>query len=65
MDIDARKYKIIEKVMHLNEPEIRKIEAFLIDEFELSSSLDRALEQVKNGEVTPHEEVQKKYKKWL
>lgn len=51
--------------MHLSEPEIRKIEAFLIDEFELSSSLDRALEQVKNGEVTPHGEVQKKYKKWL
>ncbi len=65
MDIDARKYKIIEKVMHLSEPEIRKIEAFLVDEFELSSSLSRALEQVRNGEVTPHEEVQKKYKKWL
>ncbi len=61
MDIEARKYKIIAKVMHLNEPEIKKIETFLFDEFELSVSLDRALEQVKNGEVTPYAEVRKKY----
>jgi hypothetical protein len=32
---------------------------------ELSTSLDRSLQQVKEGKVTPHSEVRKKYAKWL
>ena len=31
----------------------------------LSASLDRALQQVEEGKVTPHNEVRKKYEKWL
>lgn len=31
----------------------------------LSKSLDRALRQVKEGKVSPHAEVRKKYEKWL
>lgn len=65
MDIEARKYHLIERVMHFNENELKAIEMFLEKETELSASLDRALQQVKEGKVTPHSEVKKKYEKWL
>ncbi|MEM6816550.1 MAG: hypothetical protein AAF600_19535 [Bacteroidota bacterium] len=65
MNIEARKYNLIARVMHLNEKELDKIEMFLNEESELSASLDRALQQVKEGKVTPHSEVRKKYEKWL
>jgi hypothetical protein len=28
-------------------------------------SIDRGLKQAEEGDITPHEEVMKKYKKWL
>ena len=65
MNIEARKYNLIERVMSFNEDEINKVEMFLNKEPELSASLDRALKQVEEGKVTPHSEVRKKYKKWL
>lgn len=65
MDIETRKYHLIERVMHLNENELKNIEMFLERESELSASLDRAIQQVKEGKVTPHSEVKKKYEKWL
>jgi len=65
MNIEARKYHLIERVMHFDEKEIDKIEMFLKKESELSASLDRALQQVEEGKVTPHSEVRKKYEKWL
>lgn len=65
MNIEARKYHLIERVMRLDENELNKIEMFLNRESELSDSLDRALQQVEEGKVTPHSEVRKKYEKWL
>ncbi|MEQ9219204.1 MAG: hypothetical protein RLO17_14235 [Cyclobacteriaceae bacterium] len=65
MDIEARKFSLIQRVINFNESELNTIEAFLERESELSSSLDRALKQVKEGKVTPHDEVKKKYEKWL
>jgi len=65
MNIEARRYHLIERVMHFDENEIHKIERFLSEESELSASLGRALEQVKEGKVTPHSEMRKKYEKWL
>ena len=65
MNIEARKYHLIERVMHFDEKELDKIEMFLSKESELSASLDRALQQVAEGKVTPHSEVRKKYEKWL
>ncbi len=67
MNIKARKYQLIEQVMNLDEEQIKKLESFLaeVSESELSASLDRALEQVKEGKVTPHNQVRKKYEKWL
>ncbi|MCF6353116.1 MAG: hypothetical protein L3J06_08910 [Cyclobacteriaceae bacterium] len=65
MNIEARKYNLIELVMRFDENEIRKIETFLEIEAVLSASLDRALQQVKEGKVTPHSRVRKKYEKWL
>jgi hypothetical protein len=67
MDIESRKYHLIEKVMNLDEGQTKKLEAFLseVAESELSTSLDRAISQVKSGKVTPHDEVKKKYEKWL
>lgn len=67
MNIEARKYHLIQQVMHLDEDQIKRLETFLaeVSESEVSASLDRALEEVKKGKVTPHEEVRKKYEKWL
>ncbi|MEQ9468056.1 MAG: hypothetical protein RLN88_11630 [Ekhidna sp.] len=65
MSIEAKRYHLIERVMQFNEREIDKIETFLEEESELSASLDKALEQVDEGKVTPHSEVRKKYEKWL
>lgn len=65
MNIEARKYHLIERVIHFNEEELNKMEMFLDSESELSASLDRALQQVEEGKVTPHSEVRKKYEKWL
>ena len=65
MTIEARRYHLIERVMHFDEKEIDKVEMFLDTESELSASLDQALKQVEEGKVTPHSEVRKKYKKWL
>ncbi|MFT5640954.1 MAG: putative transcriptional regulator [Cyclobacteriaceae bacterium] len=65
MNIEARKYHLIERVMQFDEKEIDKVETFLNKESELSASLDRALQQVEEGKVTPHNEVKKKYEKWL
>lgn len=31
----------------------------------LQSSIDRGLAQIKSGETVPHEEVRKRYEKWL
>ncbi|MBN8576316.1 MAG: hypothetical protein J0L66_05205 [Cytophagales bacterium] len=67
MKIEIRKYQLIERVMTLNENQLEKLESFLAQESgtELSVSLDRALQQVKEGKVTPHTQVRKKYEKWL
>jgi len=65
MNIEARKYHLIERVVHFDENEINKVELFLDRESQLSVSLDRALMQVEEGKVTPHSEVRKKYEKWL
>jgi len=65
MDIQTRKYKVIEKVMHLSESQLEKIELALNHDIKLEISLDRAIQQVKEGKVKPHSEVRKKYDKWL
>ena len=66
MNIQTRKYKVIEKVMHLSESQLERIEFTLNeDTSRLDMALDRAIEQVKEGRVKPHFEVRKKYEKWL
>ena len=65
MDITLRKYHLIERVMKFNEEDLSKVEIFLKEELALSVSLDRAIHQVEEGKITPHEEVRKKYERWL
>lgn len=65
MNLESRKYNLIEQVMQFDEPELIKLETFLEEESKLSASLDLALTQVEEGKVTPHLEVRKKYEKWL
>ena len=65
MNIEVRRYHLIERVMHFDEKELEKIETFLDRESDLSASLDRALTQVEDRKVTPHSVVRKKYEKWL
>lgn len=35
------------------------------EDAELNASFERALEEMKSGLTTPHNEVRKKYEKWL
>ncbi|UII24408.1 hypothetical protein LVD15_13860 [Fulvivirga maritima] len=65
MNIEARKYHLIERLMKCDENELRKIEIFLEQESALSASLDRSLNQVQEGKVISHDQVRKKYEKWL
>lgn len=65
MDLETRKYKVIEKVMLLSESQLDLIESALEKDIELDMSLDRALKQIKDGKVTAHSKVRKKYEKWL
>jgi hypothetical protein len=65
MKLESRKYQIIERVMQFDEEELAKLEIFLSEEQGLSESLERSLHQVRDGKVMPHEQVKKKYEKWL
>ncbi len=51
--------------MCLSESQLDKVESILEDEVELDEALNRALLQVRDGKVIPHNEVRKKYEKWL
>jgi len=59
MNLEIRKYQIIEKVMGLSDVQLQKIEFILKEENLLDAALDRALAQVKEGKVKSHEEVKK------
>lgn len=67
MNIEVRKYHLIEQIMRLNEDQIKKLENFIaeVSEAELSKSLDLSMKQAQDGKTTPHFEVRKKYEKWL
>ena len=65
MNLETRKYQLIERLMHINEAQLERIEAFIEQESKLQESLDRSLNQVKEGKIIPHVEVEKKYTKWL
>lgn len=67
MNLQARKYQLIERVMQFNEGELKKMETLLeeLSESELSASLEKAMQQVQEGKTVPHSEVRKKYEKWL
>ncbi|WMJ74880.1 hypothetical protein RCC89_17180 [Cytophagaceae bacterium ABcell3] len=65
MNIETRKYKIIQKVMQSSEEQLARIEEMLQEESELDARLERAMQQVREGKVKPHSEVRKKYEKWL
>ncbi len=65
MDIQVRKYRVIEKVLKLNNVQLEKIESTLENNLLLDLALSKATKQVADGDVKPHSEVRKKYEKWL
>jgi hypothetical protein len=65
MDIQARKYNLIEKVFHLAEPELIQLEEFLTSNQLLKDSLNKSMTQKESGEYKSHSEIRKKYEKWL
>ena len=66
MNIQTRKYKLIERVMQLSESQLERLELTLNeDNNPLGLALNRAIQQVKEGKVIPHNEVRSKYEKWL
>ena len=72
MDIEARKYHIIERIMKLSEPELNKIEAFL-EENKLDPQLEKELtaraiqseKDIKKGNVYTVEEAESRLNKRL
>ncbi|MEX2568511.1 MAG: hypothetical protein WD431_21385 [Cyclobacteriaceae bacterium] len=69
--IAARKYAIIEKVMHLNEEELTELETSLIKVSESPISveqynreIDEAEAEMDRGEFYSQEDVEKMAKKW-
>ncbi|MBD3631174.1 hypothetical protein [Cyclobacterium sp.] len=69
--IAARKYAIIEKVMHLNEEELTELESSLIKFSEgpvsveqYNREIDEAEAEMDRGEFYSQEEVEKLAKKW-
>ncbi|SHM88351.1 hypothetical protein SAMN04488057_104216 [Cyclobacterium lianum] len=69
--IAARKYAIIEKVMHLNEEELTEIETSMLKFSESPASieqynreLDEAEAEMDRGALYSQEEVEKMAKKW-
>ena len=74
MNIETRKVNIISWITHLHDENIiSKIEDLQKSEpdwwdmicDEEKAEIEEGLAQADRGEVTPHEEVMKKYKKWL
>jgi len=65
MSIQERKFSVIERIMHLGESDLQRIESVLREDAELDAALDKSINQVATGKVKPHEEVRKKYEKWL
>lgn len=74
MDIESRKYKVIEKLLKVEEEAtIYKLETILNDELvkdgwdelspELQQALDISIGQSERGEVRPHEEVMAEIRK--
>lgn len=69
--IAARKYAIIEKVLHLNEEELTELETSLIKFSgipisieQYNQELDEAEAEIDRGEFYSQEEVEKMAKKW-
>lgn len=69
--IVARKYAIIEKVMHLDEEELTELETSLIKFSsepvsieQYNRELEDAEEEIDRGEFYSQEEVEKMAKKW-
>lgn len=65
MSNEEKKYRIIEKLLKVEEPEILdKIEDFLDNEEEidpiLMKVLEKSIQQIENGEYFTHEEVMAK-----
>jgi hypothetical protein len=65
MNIETRKYLIIQKIMLSSDDQLAKIEEMLKEESELEARLEKAMQQVREGKVIPHSEVRKRYEKWL
>jgi predicted transcriptional regulator len=65
MSLKGRKYKIIEQLMQLNEDQVQRVETFLKEQEALDRTLEQAARDIQEGRVQPHEEVRKKYEKWL
>nr|MBS0037236.1 hypothetical protein [Saprospiraceae bacterium] len=77
MNIKAEKLRLIEWLLNVEDQSVIEKLKWLkenktdVDDWwdEISdaerTSIDRGLEDLKNGRVTPHEKVKKKYEKWL
>ena len=77
MNTSAEKVDIIQWVAGLNDQSILEQLKIMKDQstknadwwdtisIEERQSIERGLEDSKNGRVTPHSEVRKKYEKWL
>ena len=77
MDIQAEKLKLIEWLAGLNDPSLIERIKLLKEQPETQTdwweeispaerqAIDEGLEDARNGKITAHEQVRKRYEKWL
>jgi hypothetical protein len=76
MSIESEKIKLIEWLTNLEDDSIIEKIKFLKENYpqtdwwneiteEEKASIEKGLEDIKAGRITPHAEVRKKYAKWL
>ncbi|MDQ3111103.1 MAG: hypothetical protein M3R17_14515 [Bacteroidota bacterium] len=75
MSLAATKLELVERLLKTEDKNVIKYIKAIFDSHEgswfeelpdeVKKSVEKGLEDTKNGKVIPHEEVRKKYQKWL
>jgi predicted transcriptional regulator len=75
MSLATTKLQLVQRLLETEDKDVIKYIKALFDSHEgswydelpdaVKKSVDKGLEDAKNGKLTPHKEVMKKYRKWL
>lgn len=75
MSLATTKLELVQRLLETKDKNVIKYVKAIFDSHEgswfeelpdsVKKSVDKGLEDVRNGKITPHKEVMKKYQKWL